>query len=310
MKLIKIFLYILSLNIILLGLRFLSNIKDLYILFSLGSSKYSIFYIISLTAIFVLPLFLYNKIKNIYLSTIFSLCIFINFILLTLHADYYFYSFLKYIKIVTFISVNYLLISIININIIIIFILFYTIQHLRQFTLKIDKIFYLLYLISLFFFALISNCWYFSTKFATANPFFKIIYYSYINFKYIIYNLIKQDLVIYMSIILLYLFWNNFLFQEPNKEFTNKRKKKTYILLWLIFGQLGLERLYLKTKYKLINFQVTSSVIINYLIFNLKQIQTYNILLLVIIIILLIIKLYYFITSFYYSLKYELINQD
>ena len=68
---------------------------------------------------------------------------------------------------------------------------------------------------------------------------------------------------------------------------------------------LGLDRLYLKSKYYLINFHITSSLMLIYTIFDYEQMIKYNILLFIIMVILLLVKLFYYFTSFYYSIKYE-----
>ncbi len=200
MKLLKIFLYILCLGLILSGLKYLSYTRDFYWLFILNPSKYSMHYLTSLAILFVLPLFIFNKMKFIYFTVILSLCVFLNFLVLA-SSNIYIHNFIKLLRIDIIFYDKTLLKIFINMNIILIIIIFFLVQHLRSFTVKIEDVLYLLYLTGLFLYAVISYFWYFSVSFERKNLLSDLIYYSRIDFKYIVYNLFKQDFVFYMSII-------------------------------------------------------------------------------------------------------------
>lgn len=173
-------------------------------------------------------------------------------------------------------------------------------KQIKNFSYNIETIIYTSYLIVLAFISLSQ----FTINFL--KTFFLDIYNYYKLNSITIFHFIKQDLLIYMGLILLYLYWRKKLFLDSNKKtFTKKRNKIIYFILWLIFGFFGLERFYLQSKYNLINFQSTTSIMLASTIYFFDYIIENNIILIFVMIILCLIKIYYFLTSFYYSIKFE-----
>lgn len=298
----KNFLYVLFLITVALCIGFLSIARDdMFTLLIFGFPKIIPFLIATLI-IMLAPILIKNKKNILYLSLILSLWILFYFVFpFNYLLNYYFYRFIISLHMKKIYLDIYILLFLLIIYVILfIYIISILVKQIKNFSYNIETIIYTSYLIVLAFISLSQ----FTINFL--KTFFLDIYNYYKLNLITIFHFIKQDLLIYMGLILLYLYWRKKLFLDSNKKtFTKKRNKIIYFILWLIFGFFGLERFYLQSKYNLINFQSTTSIMLASTIYFFDYIIENNIILIFVMIILCLIKIYYFLTSFYYSIKFE-----
>ena len=288
-KLITIFLYLIFLIILTLVSIFLLSFHDYYYFFKTNYIRYPMVMmaIISLTSV----LHLYLKGKNLFLIFLINVGIFMN-IFIAYNSDNYFFIFFKWTFtlyfvfflnsiFITILSVYYLLINIKNKSLL---------DFLYRIILLAYAIYYLLWSISLFF--------------GMPNLLdFIVSPLPYNSFLYYLVSFLRRDGIIYFSLIISVIFFNNNLFYKQKKF--KRYNKIIAVLVWLIVGIFGLERLYVKTKYHLVNFQIVTTLLLYLLSIYLHFFLTAHYLFMILLILLLLFK----IIGLFYSL-YDIFKEE